>query len=667
MNKRIIACFCLLSMLACELQSQQRMVVLEETRSESGEAGLSVVIDQSSPVIGCGEPVTLTATITGAVEISWKRNGEFITGATTNTFVANQSGIYSVVVVSLLCQVESDPVEVILQSPLNALIVSSQGTEACQGQSILLQATGGTAQWQWYRDGTALIDGVNATFTATEAGSYVVVGNESSPCASESQPVEVIIYALPQVSLVWEGDPLICEGDSLMVAASYYDNLTFDWYRDESLVILATSSFSATVAGEYHAIITDSITGCSNSTNSITLNVIPAQQVEISIDGNPWICAGASSLLVVTAGEGQVQWFADGASMEGMTDLFLNVYDSSGYSARITDSNGCTNESNSLSVDIFPLPNAEILLADGIQNLCGAEDTLLLHVDEGNAYVWFNGEVELEGQQNSSLEVMMAGDYTVQVTNSDGCTAVSDVLTIAMIDLPEVLLIPEDGATICSGQSIVLEVISAQAIAYDWYLNGAYLPGSTAFSLEVSTQGDYAVQVTDEFGCSALSATTTVQTIEVETPVITDGGITPEGQLLQTSEASGHQWYWNGEMIFGATGSSYVATQDGIYTCIALEDICESQVSAGFEVVLGEVNEGAFSFRVYPNPANDYTVLELGNLINVEYRLIDVAGRVVFISKANNTHTVLQLGEMSPGMYRLVLDNGEKRMLSVVR
>ena len=32
--------------------------------SAAGEAGLSVAIDQASPVIGCGQPVTLTATIT---------------------------------------------------------------------------------------------------------------------------------------------------------------------------------------------------------------------------------------------------------------------------------------------------------------------------------------------------------------------------------------------------------------------------------------------------------------------------------------------------------------------------------------------------------------------------------------------------------------------------
>ncbi|MFM7725057.1 MAG: hypothetical protein ACKO7B_00005, partial [Flavobacteriales bacterium] len=107
-------------LLACNLFGQHRAATAEVIRNATGEAGLTVAIDQPSPAIGCGEPVTLTATVTGATEISWKRNGEFINGATTNTFVANQPGIYTVVAVSLVCQLESSPVEVVLQSPLNA-------------------------------------------------------------------------------------------------------------------------------------------------------------------------------------------------------------------------------------------------------------------------------------------------------------------------------------------------------------------------------------------------------------------------------------------------------------------------------------------------------------------------------------------------------------------
>ena len=110
MKLRLKLFFCLFCATIGVTKAQHVVLNEQDVRVANGEASLTAVIDQPGPVVGCGQPVTLTATITGALEISWKRNGEFITGATTNTFVANQSGIYTVVVVSLLCQLESAPV-----------------------------------------------------------------------------------------------------------------------------------------------------------------------------------------------------------------------------------------------------------------------------------------------------------------------------------------------------------------------------------------------------------------------------------------------------------------------------------------------------------------------------------------------------------------------------
>lgn len=668
MNIRTIVGVFFLLLVACLAQAQQSMSATEDIRNATGDAGLSVVINQNSPVIGCGEPVTLTATVTGATEISWKRNGEFITGATTNTFVANQSGVYTVVAVSLLCQLESAPVEVILQSPLNAAIVAPEGAEACAGEAVVLQATGGTAQWQWYRDGEALADGLNETYTATEAGSYVVVGNENSPCTSASAPIEVIIHPLPEVSLVWENDPVICAGDSLTATASLEENLAFSWYWEEIFLNVEGSSYTAALAGEYHALVTDTQTGCSSTTNSIVLNVWPQQEVEISIDGNPWMCEGEASVLVVTSGEGSVQWLADGNVMEGFSDFFLNVFDGAEYTARITDMNGCSVVSNSLTMQLLPIPNAGISIQEGVQNLCGTSDTLHLEVEEGNAYVWYAGDVVLEGEQGSVLEVVSPGDYTVEVTNSDGCVAISDVSTIAMVDVPEALLIPEDGVSICMGQTVLMEIISAQGVAFTWYLNGEELPFASDVAVEVNSPGDYSVLVTDEYGCQSLSPTTTVYTVEVTTPVITDGGTTTGGQLLITDNASGHQWYLNGEMIPGATGSEYLATEGGVYTVIAIEDVCESALSEGFEVVLGAVNQSEYEgLSVYPNPCAERMSIVFGETIGEAYVIYDAMGQLMYTGTAAVAQTMVDVSAWSSGVYTLVSAEGERVLVEVVR
>jgi hypothetical protein len=146
-----------------------------------------------------------------------------------------------------------------------------------------------------------------------------------------------------------------------------------------------------------------------------------------------------------------------------------------------------------------------------------------------------------------------------------------------------------------------------------------------------------------------------------------DGGVTSDGQLLLTDEASGHQWYLNGEEISGATGNSYVATENGIYTCIAIEDICESTLSAGFEVVLGGVLERSIALKLYPNPAQDFIVFERTLLTGSTFSVYDVAGREVLRGITTNARTTVDVSNLGVGLYRLVFAEGEQMSFSVVR
>jgi hypothetical protein len=306
MKMRAILGVFLLCLTIDAIQAQHSVAGELNDRIATGEVGLTAVIDQPSPVVGCGEPVTLTASITGATEISWLRNGEPINGATTNTFVANQPGIYSVVAVSLLCQLESAPVEVILESPLNAEILSPQGTSACDGDSVLLQATGGNAQWQWYRNGEPIVGAANSTLNATLPGSYTVVGNETLVCASSSLPVQVTFDPIPEVSLVWEASPLICSGDSLAILAALEPGEVLTWYYNETLVETGESTYYASGAGEYHAEVLNTLTGCSSLTSSLNLEVLTEQLIVVESAGNTGVCEGESVTLFVAEGEGTI-------------------------------------------------------------------------------------------------------------------------------------------------------------------------------------------------------------------------------------------------------------------------------------------------------------------------------------------------------------------------
>jgi len=572
-------------------------------REATGLAGLSVVIDQSSPAIGCGVPVTLTATITGANGISWMRNGESINGATTDTFIANQSGTYAVVVVSNLCQFESAPVEVILQSPLNAVVESPAGLEACVGDSVLLHAGGGTAAWQWTRNGVAIDGAVESVYLAFESGNYAVIGNEGEICSSASPEAGVIIHPLPNVSLAWAGNPTICYGDSLELSAALQYDQQVQWYLDETLINgVGSSVYWVGTSGEYHGMVMDTITGCSSFTNSLFLEVLAPQTVVVDISGPVSFCEGQEVVLSVSQGEGTIQWYHNGIELESAGDVVLLVDSAGTYEARLTDATGCASPSQAVNITLFELPNASIGSNGGPMFLCGME-TLLLQVEEGNSYAWYNNDSLIEGAIFNQLLVSAAGVYTAQITNTSGCVTFSQAVDIPAFDAPQVVLEPSGNINICAGQSQFFDAQATSAIQYTWYLNGDVYSVDVVSVLETLEPGIWSVGITDENECSAMSDAAVLSILQLDIPAISDGGLNAEGQLLVTDDAAGHQWYLNGEMITSATGSSYLATQEGVYSVIVIEDVCESTPSEGFQVVLWGIQETGFGLGVYPTHA----------------------------------------------------------------
>jgi len=648
------------------LEAQQAATNNDYARASTGEVGLSAVIDQPGPVIGCGQAVTLTATVTGALEISWKRNGEFINGATTTTFVANQPGTYSVVAVSLLCEVESADVEVILESPLNAAILVPFGNTACSGDTVQLIASGGTAQWQWYRNGVELADGNGTTYNATLAGSYTVVGNESSVCASTSLPIEVVINPLPEAQLIWGETPLICESDSALIIAQLEPQELISWFYDESEIGSGPESIYVSNGGHYVAVITNAESGCSALTNTLTLEVLQTQEVSIADVSGTVICEGQVGALTLTAGQGLIQWFLNDLALASETGSVLSVSMPGVYSAQIAEENGCVAQSNEISMEVVALPNTS-LNYEGAGFLCGDEDTLHVSVEPGHVYAWYMDGALLEDEFESALSIVNPGEYAVEAVNSSGCSSVSQPLQVEMASVPGIELQPSGVVNLCEDQTQYFEAISSEAIQYNWFLNGVQIEDAVDNYLEATEAGVYTAHIIDSNGCEALSEETNLQILIVEDPVITDGGITAEGQLLITQEASGHQWFLNGEFIPGATGASYLATEDGVYTVLLIEDVCESMLSDGFEVILSSVHTLTTSdWLAFPNPCSDQLVIRNRLGTPYQFRVYNTYGKLIYSGLTTDATVVIKTQDWSSGIYTFVTEHEESIPFSVV-
>jgi len=128
---------------------------------------------------------------------------------------------------------------------------------------------------------------------------------------------------------------------------------------------------------------------------------------------------------------------------------------------------------------------------------------------------------------------------------------------------------PGGPTTFCNGGSVTLTASASTGI--QWYLNQAPIGGANSITYIATASGNYTATLSSG-GCTTPESnviTVTVNPIP-EAPVASAGGPTTfcagGSVTLNSSAASGNQWYLNGGAIGGATGTSYIANASGNYT-----------------------------------------------------------------------------------------------------
>jgi hypothetical protein len=182
--------------------------------------------------------------------------------------------------------------------------------------------------------------------------------------------------------------------------------------------------------------------------------------------------------------------------------------------------------------------------------------------------------------------------FVLTVTNSAGATATATLtLNVTAIDTPTIT--PGGPTIFCQGGNVTLN--SSGTTGNQWYLNGNPIGGATNQAYVATASGDYTV--TDMVnGCTSTpsSAAAVIVNPLPLTPSITPGGPTTfcEGGsvTLTSSNATGNQWYLNGNPIGGASDQTYPANASGNYT-VAVTDgnNCWSAPSAATSVTVNPI------------------------------------------------------------------------------
>ena len=272
---------------------------------------------------------------------------------------------------------------------------------------------------------------------------------------------------------------------------------TYEWSNGSSVVMNTLNEDVANLwADSYTSIVTDS-----NGCTSILTTVVNGPAAPLALSGivNDVNCFGLNDGdidLAVSGGTttGYSYLWSNSAITEDITTLVAG-----NYTVVVTDGNGCT---ETISFDVLQPGAALFIELSTTDVLCfgDAIGTVSSKVSGGTApyiYSWSNGEA------TTDIEQLLAGPYTLTITDAQGCTAFSGVI----INEPAAPLtfIPTVTDASCYEYSdgIIQIAINGgtQPYYFNWGDENEILLNHASETLSDLSQGDYFFRVRDENGC----------------------------------------------------------------------------------------------------------------------------------------------------------------------
>lgn len=320
--------------------------------------------------------------------------------------------------------------------------------------------------------------------SALAPGTYTMAFNDANNC-SDTVIVQVNAISVPTIDL--DSTFASCgyaNGSASVTVNGSTGPYTFAWNDPAS----STNPFANSLFGNQTYSVTVTDTNNCVIAGSIFVTDQPSPVASASFTSST--CGYANGTAVANVASGGTAPFTYLWSNGVTTSTNPNLLAAT-YSVTITDANGCTSAATTPVLDI-PGP---VLTTTPNQSTCSlANGSINLAVTSGTApfaYVWSNGS------SNQNLTNVMAGTYSVTVTDANGCTAIS---SNTINDAASPTLSLNAIGTTCSyaNGSVMSNVVGGTApFNYLWNI-GANTP-----TLSFILAGTYSMTVTDVNGCTA--------------------------------------------------------------------------------------------------------------------------------------------------------------------
>lgn len=438
-------------------------------------------------------------------------------------------------------------------------------------------------------------------------------------CNFDPNNTDYSLTSAPVATITPLGNTTICPtGGSVTLQANTGSGYTYQWMMNSGNISGATSAqYNATTGGTYQVTVSNA-TGCSTTSATMVVTTYNAPNITITSGGPVTFCQGGS---VTLTGNGGVSYsWSNGANTPAIT-----ANTSGNYLVTGTDVNGCTGPSSAVNVVVNPLPNANVT-ANGSTTFCTG-DSVILMANSASSYLWSPG-----GETTQNITVYNSGNYSVMVTDANGCTsAASNAVTVSSSASPAPTISNSGGTSLCQGDMVTLTASTADS--YMWST------GATTQSITVNASGTYTVTVTNANACNGTGASqpVTITVHPVPAAAFNMTGTIPTVNFNNTSSgANSYLWDFGDFSTSSLASPTHTYSGNGNYTAclIAMTSFgCSDTICQPVQVDVGVANVTAETGNIvlYPNPATEQINIAMNSLTEQDVQIVayDATGKLV--------------------------------------
>jgi gliding motility-associated-like protein len=441
--------------------------------------------------------------------------------------------------------------------------------------------------WWYFGDGDS-IKAIRPTHIYAGYGKYNVrvVAYASSGC------IEDTIFELdltPPAIVNILGADTLCVGDVYHARAS--DSLlVYNWQVIGGQVLGSSTDSIVAIrfgqTGRQGVVLSfTDLDSCVRSADTLWVQVLLKDSVDITPTGNTYLCKGDTALLQLSGlldSLSVIQWFRNDTLLTAASGLQIAVADTGSYYAVSFHVNGCADTTSVFTLLHHPQMNPVVNVLSGSPNLCPGDTIELQAFVQGLTHVyWYEQTANSLIDSASIIRIATAGTYYAIVVDSNGCIDSTSPFVISQYPIiPVQLIMPL--ASICAGDSVLLTFSSVATQAIVWYQDNAII-ASGVDSFFARATGWYRLSALDSNGCTHFSDSLFLEVVDLEAPEVTGQIAYCYGDTLRLTapDVAGRSYFWllpdssfiqGNEYLVINVDSSHLGsyrvffTQDGCYS-----------------------------------------------------------------------------------------------------